>query len=333
LKKLKQKIAGRYKPKRHRKRYFDSRIKVLEKEIEEKTSALKKALPYKSSVIPKLKTEVEQLKRHAERERSEEKRRREILKRIEPSVDVVSDELFDMSLNEIKAELSDRIKNKEATIQQELNDDLKLREEAFKKKYSDIEQAYHKMYEDKIKNQLKTEVRKRFNKLLKQRLEAKKAELTGKELQELKERAEREFNINKQELREMLSHRLKEAKEGMRKHFEEELMLHKHKLHQKFEQDIAEEVKKLKAQLRIEKGREVGEALRRKSEQLKKSLRKEFEGMLAKEIRRKEAELAKKRYAFESEVRKEAKTLFGTRLSSPKKPSLWKASRLRYSLP
>jgi hypothetical protein len=60
------------------------------------------------------------LKRRVREESNENKRKEELLKRIDPSVDLVSNDIFNLSLNEIKAELSEKIRNKEAVMQKEL---------------------------------------------------------------------------------------------------------------------------------------------------------------------------------------------------------------------
>jgi hypothetical protein len=256
LKRLKSKIAGRYKLKpRRKKSYTEEKIKKLEGEIKHKTALSRRDSKYIKE-IPQLKAELDSLRRAHEREKEEERRKHEILRRIDPSVDLLSNEVFDLSLNEIKAELSDRMRQKESAVQKELNEDLKIREDAFKKKYGDIEEKFHNMYNYQVEHQLKRDVQKKFKKLLKAYLKQRKAELTGQELRTLREAAQREFDIRKEELRKKISKELAETKRKMKQHFEEELLLHRHELHQKFEQDVSEEVRRLRRE-QEEKEREM----------------------------------------------------------------------------
>jgi hypothetical protein len=319
LKTLRRKISGKYKPKK-RKNNVDAKIKNLKKELDKKTAACKKQPRY-GMAVHKLESEVDSLKRELGRHNAEEKRKKEILKRIDPSVDFVSSEVFDMSLNEIKAELSTRIKSKEANIQRELRDDLAAREDSFKGKYASLEKKYHDIYENKVESQLKKEVQKKFDKLLKQHLKTRKTELTRNELSELRRAAQKEFDLRKEELGKKLRRDLSEAKVDMRKHSEEEILLHKHSLHQKFEQDLGDSLKRLKeeqarkeaavrAVMEEEKKAEIHRVLAEKTAELKKQLRTDYEIKLKNELKKKTEELEDKNEHFEEEIKRKARVLF-----------------------
>ncbi|MBU3913833.1 MAG: hypothetical protein KKE50_07110, partial [Nanoarchaeota archaeon] len=129
LKRLRQKISGKYHPK-PRKNPVEHKIRYLEKQIEKKIYSCKINVKY-AKEIPKLKAQLGFLKRELDKQKKDEVRKREILRRIDPGVDLLAEETFDLSLNEIKAELSDRIKNREAEIHKELEEDLKIRESEF----------------------------------------------------------------------------------------------------------------------------------------------------------------------------------------------------------
>jgi len=240
LKRLRQKISGKYKPK-PRKNVFENKIKEVEKEIDRKLYSCRTNIKY-AKEVPKLKQQLESLKVDLDKHRKEEQRKKEILKRIDPSVDLLADESFDLSLNEIKAELSERVKNREAEIHNELEENLKMREIEFKKRYASLDRSYKEKYEYTVEKQLRKEIHEKFNRLLEERIKERKTELSKKELEELRLRAEKDFEARKEELRRKYISDLESAKKQLKQHFEEEMLLHKHEIHKKFEQEIAERV-------------------------------------------------------------------------------------------
>ncbi|MGC9310043.1 MAG: hypothetical protein ACP5D2_05105, partial [Candidatus Nanoarchaeia archaeon] len=189
IKRLRQKIAGRYKPKQRDN--VDKKIRALEKKLDKKITSQKNT-KYKNQVS-RLQKEIDSLERELNKLKREQARKKELLKRVDPSVDLLANEAFDMSLNEIKVELSEKLKAREKQLQKQLQEDLKLREEAFQKKYKDVEEKYHKQYQDKVNKQLKQQVQKKFNKLLKEKLNQKKAKLTKEEREKLRHQEEKEF--------------------------------------------------------------------------------------------------------------------------------------------
>ena len=289
LKMLKVKISGKYKVKKKRgKSKVDLKIMALRRELVKKTTASKTAALRNdqkiAEQIPLIKSELISLKKELGRQKQEEERKKEMLKRIDPSIDLMTNEAFGLSLNEIKGELSDRIKNKEAAIQKRLNEDLAVREKIFKKKYNEMEERQHRLYAERVQKQLKKEVQSKFNVLLKGELKRKKAVLSKKELRVLKIRAKKEFEVGKEKLRKKLIKDLASEKVRMRKHFEEESLLHKHDLHKEFEKEIAKEVRKLKKEHRdLEREREI--RLRGKVSEVEKELRKKREVLAEGEVK------------------------------------------------
>lgn len=244
LKKLKAKISGKYKPKQ-RKNHIEGKIKELEAQLDRKTKVCRSDSRVLAE-IPRIKAQLSELKKELNNQKDEERRKEELLKRIDPAVDLISNDVFDKSLNEIKLELSDRIKNREAEIQKSLDEDLKIREENFKVKYLDLEKAYHEAYDRKVKTQLREEVEKKFKKLLDEALAQRKARLSDQEIAILRARAEKDFEKRKDEIKKEFETKLAEVKAQMRRHFNEELMVHKEEMHRKFEKEIAEQVSALR---------------------------------------------------------------------------------------
>ena len=79
-----------------------------------------------------------------------------------------------------------------------------LTENTFKKKYLDLEKKYHQKYEEYVDKHLKKEVQKKFKVLLKKDLKKQKAVLSQQEFNQLKSKAEKEFEIKKDEFKKKL---------------------------------------------------------------------------------------------------------------------------------
>ncbi|MFH1711550.1 MAG: hypothetical protein ABH840_04520 [Nanoarchaeota archaeon] len=269
LKRLKLKISGRYKPK-PRKNLVEKKIKDVEKEIDRKLYSCRTNIKY-AKEVPKLKKQLEALKVDLDKRKKQERRKREILKRIDPSVDLLANESFDLSLSEIKAELSERIRNREAEIHRELEDDLKMREMEFKKRYDSLDKSYKEKYEQTVEKQLKKEIHYKFNKLLQARIKERKVELTKQELVEIRLRAEKDFEVGKIELKRKYLNDLNNAKKQLKQHFEEEMMLHKHEAHKKFEREIASKVWEIKRKYREREKQMINSLRSKESNELEKN--------------------------------------------------------------
>ena len=81
--------------------------------IEKKVSRKKKIVGNKQiSKIPKLEGQINYLRGVLKKQQEEETRKKEILKNIDPGINLLINNKFDMTLNEVKAELSKRLKSK-----------------------------------------------------------------------------------------------------------------------------------------------------------------------------------------------------------------------------
>jgi len=323
LKRLRGRISGKYKPKK-KKSVTGERIQDLEKEIAKKSSIDRKQSK-EMKEIPKLKKDLVGLREKLRKEMHEEKRKKEMLIRIDPSIDLISNEAFNLSLNEIKAELSRRIKDKETNMQNELNDDLKTREEIFKKKYQDIEKKYHQDYEEALRTTMKKEIEQKLDKLVDVRIKEKKVDLSKKELHDLRKQAEKEILLERENMKKRFMKDLEEAKRSMKAHFEEELLMHKHEVHREFEKSILDEVRRLKKKYSVKEEEmvrkkesqaeaealAVEKELRRKKEELSKELKADYEERLKEEVRKKQCALEAKKAELEKEIQRKARALLG----------------------
>lgn len=122
--------------------------------------------------------------------------------KIDSGVGTLVDSKFDDFISEIKAELSERVREKETEserklkigkkeaerkarkektgMERELKFDLGKRKELFARKYKEIVNEYHDRYKKKVENELHNEVRRNFNKQLNARLNAEKHKVVVK---------------------------------------------------------------------------------------------------------------------------------------------------------
>ena len=208
---LKSKIKGTHKKKvvKKRKDNVHNEIKRLEKEIK-----LRQKIAGKGKVsgkdkkfikdIPQIENQVKSLKQFVDTQRDDEKRKKELLRRIDPGVGLVVDDKFNLTLNEIKAELSKRLKEKESNVQKQLQDDLNARKKNFEVRYGQLENKFSERYDNRVKSSLQREVKNRFNDELKKRIEILRARVRREYVKKLEDNIEkkltREYDKKKAEI-------------------------------------------------------------------------------------------------------------------------------------
>src|SRR3989344_9663173 len=111
---LKTKINGKYR-RREEKRsgLSDPHIRINKKikELEEEVKKKRRVVGSKEiAKIPKLEGQINYLKSILKKQQEDEDRKKELLKKIDPNVNLLINTRFDMTLNEVKAELSKKIK-------------------------------------------------------------------------------------------------------------------------------------------------------------------------------------------------------------------------------
>ena len=155
-----------------------NRVRELEKLLEKKKKlAVKKQLS-KQEVeyvqdIPKLENELDILRK------SFEKHTRSAKVKVDAGVGMMVDTKFDDFINEIKAELSERLKEKETAIDTQLQSDLAARESMFAKRYRNLVEEFHDRYRKQVHNELNKEVRSRFEEELNKRLDEERGKIVG----------------------------------------------------------------------------------------------------------------------------------------------------------
>jgi len=104
--------------------------------------------------------------------------------KVDSGVGVLVDTKFDDFVNEIKGELSTRIKAKESAMQAQLNVDLQEHEKMFAERYRDLVNEFHKKYKEKVDNELKREIRVNFEEKLRESLDKERKVLVDKLISE-----------------------------------------------------------------------------------------------------------------------------------------------------
>ena len=149
------------------------KIVQLEKEIAEKKKVSGRKQLTSEEVdyvrdMPKLEHELKKLNNLLEEHLKSHK------VKIDAGVGLIVDTKFDDFISEIKAELTERLKEKETLMDKELGADLKDREIVFADKYKTLVEEFHKRYRQKVHDELGHEVKKNFESALHNRLENEK---------------------------------------------------------------------------------------------------------------------------------------------------------------
>ena len=272
---LKSKIGGTYKASSTKvvtRPVVDEKVTKKIRELEKEVSKKRKAPKSKELMkIPKLESQINYLKGVVRKQQDLEKRKQELLKKIDPGVNFLIDNQFNLSLNEIKAELSKKIKSKESEVQKQLQDDLESRKKNFQLQYKDLQNKFSQKYEHNVQEHLANEVKKRFNDALRVRVNALQ--------KKLEREAVEKFNVTNAELN---------AKEQKKlKQLAQERASLKKKLGLEGAKKLAAEEKRLKALLNSQALKE----LERKTDELKridaqkiKELEQRTEALKRKEI-------------------------------------------------
>jgi len=176
--------------------HIHKKIKKLEKEVRERKIVSSKKQFSKEEVrkvrsIPKLESQLRSFKEFMENQKKEEKRKKELLKKIDPSVNFLINDKFSLSLEEIKAELSKRLEDKELVIQKQLQEDLESRKKNFELQSKLLKDKYTEEYKERVHKDLKREVNDRFNTVLKKKVDEYKKKLSY----ELGRRIEYKLNV------------------------------------------------------------------------------------------------------------------------------------------
>ena len=122
-------------------------IPEIKKEINSLREKIIHSTPSRKNIenIPKLESEVKNLKKDFEEHTKPSKMK------IDTGVGILVNSKYDDFIDEIKAELTQRLKAKEITIKNKLKANLKENKEIFAAKYANLINEFHKKYQEKVK--------------------------------------------------------------------------------------------------------------------------------------------------------------------------------------
>ena len=273
---LKAKINGSYTEKIHTNsdEKIKKRIKKFEEEIKRLNGIkLKNNLSQKEiqqvRKIPEIQAQLNKLKKAFEEKEKEELTKKEIMKKIDPEIDFMIDNKFNLSLNEIKAYLAKRVEDKEMIIHKQLQDDLRARKENFENQYKELENKFEQDYSKKVRDSLDVEVKRKFKKLIEERMKVLAADLRKK--------AEEELRIKKMTLKEREDEKYKKLVKNEKE--EEKLVnkeIQKKKLLDASQRHLEVLERKVKKELE-EKVKQLDEEFKEKLSNEKINLKKHFQ--------------------------------------------------------
>lgn len=274
----------------------------------------KEMIALKAKILKRHKRKKHSISSHTKLHKKEEK---ELVRKIDPDVNLLLNNKFNLTLNEIKAELSKRVKDKEEMIKKQLKEDLENRKMKFESKYGKLEKNLSDKYHEKIKSSLNKEIKKRFNsvlnrkiKELKEKLEkesSKKIELSKEQIEILRNKLNKEFMFKKSKVEKEYGNKLSEYKEEMKKCYDKNTLLHKADLTSKMSKHLAQEKQRLNREKKIairqmKKEEEVNE---REMEMEKEEFTKEIKEKDRESAMRKAEEMSRKKVKKQTEIIKD----------------------------
>lgn len=304
-------------------------LKKKIKEFEQKLNS-KKKLACKKQLTHK---EVEDIKDFPKVERLLNALRKDFVEhtkvskmKIDSGVGILVDTKFADFINEIKAELTERLKSKEMTIDIELKADLEKHEELFQRRYADLVNEFHQKYANKVENELRLDINRRFNEKLEGALERKKKEIVSRLIKEDSLR----LSSEKKKMMDELYYKQKEREGRLSKRYStKEKVLSKgyeskeknlNQQVQEMEEDMQRELMKKKDELHSElmkksqgldktyKAKLKSELLREK-QRLESSLKEEYRIKLIDDVRRKDVQMERKKQELQRYVVDQARKL------------------------
>ena len=246
---LKQKIKGRYKPKRRGSAY---------RRIHKELSEIKEGTPKIERQLRNINEKIEEI---SEKKRCE----------VDPEIGELVSSDFNDFLREIKSQLSERVKKKEKDINEKLRRHLRDEESIyrgknaslireFKERKEHLEKKLKQKYNIKVQSQLHKEVEEKFNRELEKKVNELKASLGKKYKEQLRRHSELELTRRKDAL-----------KKEMTKEFSNKILA----LKKEEQRKIAEKLSGLHSEK--EKVVAAKKNLEKRKEMVEKAFRKELE--------------------------------------------------------
>lgn len=186
LEALREKIQRRHSEEEGAKdehKVLSKRISELQELISKKKNIAGKSQLNKEQVefvkdIPELEREMKKLHKEFEAHIGKPKTR------IDTGVGILVNARFDDFINEIKGELTQKLKEKELSMDQKFEHELKDKEEFLESKYKELVLEYEGRYRKKVRDELNKEVREKFEAELRERLRKEEEKLVEALLRE-----------------------------------------------------------------------------------------------------------------------------------------------------
>lgn len=322
IRKLKLKVNRKYKPKR---RKGKNSIKEIHEDIEDVRKDLRNLKATRKDSVEDIKEQIKKLKTPKSRIP------------IDSNVDILVDTNFNDFLLSTKKALSDRIKNREEEMDKALKGDLEKRELKYRKKHSNLlrdfedkkkklEDDYKRKYNKKIESTLHSEVSKKFNKILNDKLSREKVQLAKTYKAKLKEEADlglqkRKAAIEKQ-LRKQFSNKLKILQAKFHKKIMEENKKEESEMNvleqkktrldeakQRFELQKQAEVAKIRENLASEFHEKLIREIAKKEKFLRDKLSREYVLKLKKQVQEHEEQIKRRKLDLELEMQRKIKQI------------------------
>lgn len=287
------------------------KIKDLEIEIKKKRKiSVKKQLSKDEKkmlrAIPRLERQLVNFKKFIQEQRAEERRKKELLKKIDPNVNFIVNDKFNLSLNEIKAELAKRLKEKEINVQKQLQDDLDARKKNFELQYKELEDKFEQKYKEKISRSLHNEIKRKFKDVLKSKLEGEKRKLNRENIERLKDK-KKELDVKEKRKLKELEKKKKRIKKRLDLEFVQKLKTHEKEVNLEYERKLKKEEKKLRNILDIKESKDFD----KKEKELEKGFAYKFAGIMRmkKQNIEKEKQMKEEAERLKKEIGKKKKRL------------------------
>ena len=287
----------------------------LENKIKKKRrSPLKKQLSREEVVdvkdIPQLERKLRALRGEFDKQQNKSKME------IDSGVGIIVSSKFGPFLNAIKGELSDRIRQKEESMNRSLKLDLEGKEKLFAKRYADLVDEFHERYKKKVHDSLDREIKDNFDKELNKKLDVEKKRVINvlmKENISLLVARKRELESSEHEKYDKKAEQLKVRLAKNKSMTKNTINRNKSILKNSMDRNQAElERKKSVITVKMESRVRnlVKERLRNSEKELRARLESEYRNKLKSSVDKKRAELDRRKAQLEAHVVSQARKMF-----------------------
>ena len=275
------------------------RITELERTLADKRRIFSKKQLSKQEVkyvhdIPTLEKELQQVRQAVEQHTKAAR------VKIDTGVGVLVDTKFDDFVNEIKAELTERLKAKESAMDAQLKVDVEEHEKIFANRYRELVNEFHEKYKDKVQHELGREVKAEFDEMLRQKLNAERKKIVEMLIKENQQK----LNAERGQLGDEFETHYALKEKGLEKAFTQRVEALKSKTQRQLKARVDE--------LQREHGERLQRELKQKEHALQAQLEQEYKQKLESEMKVRETLLEKKKAELERHVMEQARKILGS---------------------